>query len=300
MVLFMAMSVSAAKNETIDTFLNVTGNRPNTTIEVNEAGDSGDELVSLNENATQLISCWGTADDLDGLNDLQDLQAWLFAESSFRDDADNRSVHYTNTTCDLSTLTVDGAWNCTFNVPYYAENSTWTCAVNISDKGGVYNDTINDTVVFEDLLSLDVHNTTLDFGTKAVNVNDSSTSYEVLVHNLGNVQIDLQVDAYEANATVDGTEIQSDSAFNCSVGQIPVNYLAFNTTETVNNYATATHLSGPGLSPIVQFDLDHREDDGSPGFLYPTNRSSFWGVGVPDGVAGTCHGRIIYVGVPSS
>lgn len=295
-VILFAASVNAAENQTINTVLNITGNAPNTTVELNEAGDFGDEFIALVENSTQLVSCWGTAEDLDGFNDIKNLTAYLYAESSAWNAASNTSVRYMNDTCNVSTLNTNGNWNCTFEVPYYAENSTWTCLVNITDTSDAYTDNNNDTARIEDLLSLSVNTTLIDFGTKSVDVNDTFTNTPAVVYNLGNVQVDLQLDAWERNAT-SGVDVDSLSAFNCSVGEIPVEYLKFGLTST-DAYAGATSMVGVGATSTVQFNLDHQ--NGGAGTELPTFKTSYWGIGVPSGTAGVCQGQVRYIGVASN
>jgi hypothetical protein len=292
--IIFAASVHAAENETVNTVLNVTGNPPNTTVFLDEAGDLGvDNSITLVENSTQLVSCWGTAEDLDGLGDLFNLTAYVFAESSAWDAASNTSVRYINDSCSNS-WPASGDWNCTFDVPYFAENSTWTCMVNVTDIGGASTfNTNNDTARIEDLLSLSVNTTLIDFGTKPVDVNDTVTDTPAVVFNLGNVEIDLQLDAWERN---DSGNVNSASSFNCSVGEIPVEYLKFGLT-SADAYAGATAMSAVGQTGTIQFDLEHQV--GGSGTTLPTFSTSYWGIGVPAATGGVCQGQVRYIGIAS-
>ena len=290
-ITILTLTVNAAQNDTVPSYVNITGNIPSTTIFLDEVGQDGtDNSITLLPNQTIKVACWGTAFDLDGLWDLNDVDAWIYAESSSRDQPDNNSIHYTNKTCDISNLETTGEWNCTFDVWFYAENSTWTCIVNISDDENYFNDTANDTATIQDLVAVNVGNNSIDFGTKAVGVSYPA-NVEVLVYNEGNVELDLQLDAWEQNAT-QGSETDSDMSFNCTIGQIPVDYLVFNVTPT--SFDAAIPMVDTGATSPVQFDLAHQEGGGND---RPTNASTYWGIRIPYKIAGLCTGYIRYIGV---
>jgi hypothetical protein len=294
MTLLVAGYAMAAENETTDTVVQITGNIPQTTIFLDEAGGDGlDDSITLVENSTQLVSCWGVASDLDGLNDLANLNVTLFAESSDRFAALNDSINYVNDSCDISTWTTDGAWNCTFPVQYFAENSTWTCTVNITNTDPqYYNDTANDTAAIEDLIGLEINTTLVDFGLRAVEVNYNASD-EVRIFNTGNVEIDLQLDAFNRSATFDDDDANS---FNCTIGNISVNNLRFSLVFN-QSYAASTPMVAVGATATEEFNLLARE--GGAGTVLPTWGSTYWAIGIPPSIAGVCTGQIMYIGVAS-
>ena len=291
---FLSCSVLAYDNDNVSTTVLLTGNIPTSTIEINEHNDSGDELIALSPNATTLVACWGVANDLDGLSDLSDVDAWLFDNvNASRNVTDNESIHYRNTTCDISNLQITGAWNCTFEVQYYALNSTWECSVNITDiDSQYYNDSINDTIVIEELLAIEIGNSTVDFGLRAIDV-QYNADLPVLVYNEGNVGLDVQLDAWEANAT-SGDEVNSDFGFNCTIGQVPITGLVFSLDYDVV-FGSATPMVASG--PTATEEMNLSAQIGGSGSILPTNSSSYWGFYVVAGSAGICNGVIQYIAV---
>lgn len=295
--LLVASFASAQENVNVSSRVVLEGNLPTTSIEVNDVGGEGDELIPLLPNATRLVSCWGTANDIDGNADMVDVDAWLYADAtSFRNDTLNYSQSYRNFSCDTSLLGTSGDWNCTFNVQYFALNETWNCSVNITNTNPLfYNDTAWDGAIVEELLALDVHNSTIDFGTRAVSV-AYDANVPVLIYNEGNVPMDLQVDAWEQNATV-GQEVNSLSAFNCSTGTIPVTGLAVNSTQT-STFALSTPLVQSGPTPTLT-DFDLLAQVGGAGTILPTFANSYWGISVPAGNGGVCNGYIQFIAIRS-
>ena len=287
----LATSVFATNNETVDSILSLTGNIPNSTIFFAVDGEEHTGSITLLPNQTTTLSCWGQAFDLDGYDDLNNLTTVIFADSSSRFAPDNTSVHYTNNSCDMTFWNVDGRWNCTYTVQYYAEPSEWTCAINITNTDEqYYNDTINVTSTVEDLVALEIHNKTVDFGLRAVGENYTADT-EIVVYNTGNVVLDVALDAFNASSVFTD---DSDQAFNCSIGVIPVEYLRFslNSGEDYLNSvpmvaAGATGVQALGLAP--QFGGNLVADA-------PTFASTYWAPAIPVNIAGTCTGRIMYIG----
>ena len=298
MLFFVSLSVSvfANNNETIETVMNITGNIPTSTIFFAVAGESAGTPINLQPNATTTLSCWGTADDLDGLDDLADLSSVIYADGIARFAPDNETNHYTNNTCDLSEFTVNGNWNCTYQVQYYADPSEWTCAINITNQDPqYYNDTINETNTIEELVALEVHNKTVDFGLRAVDVEyDADT--EVVVYNTGNVVLDLRLDA--DNMSEDPFNIDSPQAFNCTTSFVPINFLRFSLIENTL-WSAATPMEEIGLTAAESFGLAPQVG-GNIVADAPTFNSTYWSIFVPSGIAGTCTGRIMYVGEASA
>jgi hypothetical protein len=289
-LLLYALTVAAQENETVQSVVNITGNVPTTTVLLDEAGEDGsDNSILLVENSTQLLSCWGVADDLDGISDLADVTAVIYAESSTRQASDNQSIHYTNTSCDTSTISLDGQWNCTFNVQYFSENSTWTCAVNVTNQDPTYyNDTANDTAVIEDFVALEIHNATLDFGLRAVDTN-STANTSMQIYNTGNVNLDIRLDAFNRSSVFTDDDTTS---FNCTYGTIPVNYLRFSLTQGTD-FASSVPMQAVGSTATQNFNLENREGGGT---VLPTFDSVYWAIGIPNNVAGICTGQIMVIG----
>lgn len=294
-MLSMMSLVVFANNETVDSILTLYGNYPTTTVILEESGYSViDNSIDLVPNATKSVNCHGSADDLDGVTNIASVEAWLYAESSVKGTDNNESFHYTNTSCDYNFAGGVQAWNCSFNVYYFAENSTWTCGVNITDNDGFVNSSANDTAIIEDLVSLDVHNATVDFGNLIVGT-DYASDTSVLVYNTGNVVLDLSLDAFNSSSVYAD---DNDESFNCSIGSIPVGNLRF----SLSNGQSYASLSGNGNMTDIGskgtfgLQLDHQYGiDGTGGTFLPTSDDTWWAIGIPTNIAGTCTGRIMYI-----
>lgn len=296
LVAMLSMTVFA-NNETVDSILTLYGNYPTTTVILEEMGYGADDnSISLVANATRPVICHGVANDLDGTTNMYDVNATIFGTNSDQGSAENESVHYTNTSCYYDFVSGVQEWNCTFDVHYFAENSTWTCSVNISDTDGFTNESINDTAVIEDLISLDVHNATVDFGNRIVGT-DYAPDTEVLVFNTGNVVLDLALDAFNQTATY---EDDNNQAFNCTIGEIPVGNLKYSLTGGEGSYAAVAAgntMLDVGARTGIPFQLGHQEGtDGLPGNTFlPTSQTNWWAISVPYSIAGTCTGRLMYI-----
>ncbi|MFW6230566.1 MAG: hypothetical protein ACOC32_00925 [Nanoarchaeota archaeon] len=299
-VVLLGLSVSAyaAGNETVDSRLEVVSTTPVVeSITLDDLDDVTGNSIDLTPNATERLNCYGYVNDTDGFGDLRELNATIYASgigTQAHGVADDNLTHYTNTSCDLSSLNVDGFFNCSFNMWFYATNTTWTCSVNVTDFAYNLNSTgLNDTTPVEDLVAINIDDATVDFGPRSLNTN-SSADTNVSVWNEGNVALDLDVDAYEANATIDGTEFDSSYAFNCSTGQIDVGNLRFNNTYNAD-YDTSLSMSQTGFSRFSGFDMAH-----TTAGINPTRQLTHWAIGLPEtGIAGLCTGRIIYVALAS-
>ena len=292
--LSLAASAFATNNDTIDTVLNITGNLPTSTIFFAVDGEPDTGSITLEPNQTTTLSCWGVASDLDGLNDLADLYTVIYANTTTRFADLNDSVLYrANSTsgCDMTNWNVDGSWNCTYEVQYFAQPVNWTCAINITNTDPqFYNDSISTESVVEELVSLYVHNRTVDFGTRAVDTT-SEAETPVLVYNTGNVILDLQLDAFNRSSTFTDDSTQ---AFNCTISSIPIDFLRFSLNEN-EPYVTSVSMEAVGATATQSFGL--APQFGGSGSVLPTSEFTYWAVGIPNNVAGQCTGHIMYIGL---
>jgi hypothetical protein len=303
-IIFLAVSIGlsltafAAGNETVDTRIEIISTTPVVeSIVLDDVDNTTDSVIDLSPNATELVNCYGFVNDTDGLTDLINLTARIYSSGIGTsapgfESADTNLTSYTNTSCDLSQMTTNGFFNCTFNMQFYATNTTWTCNVNVTDFAFNSNTTgLNATRDVDDLIAIDITNGTIDFGQRSLNTNYTADT-NITVHNEGNIQLDLQLDAYEANAT--GTVYDSASAFNCTVGQVPVENLRFNTTFN-GVYDGSLSMSQGGFTTYNTFDFNHQTAG-----RFPTSTLTHWAVGIPTtGLSGICTGRIIYVALAS-
>ena len=300
----LAINVSASNNDTVDSIMNLAGNIPTSTIFFAVDGEEDTGSIELTPNSTTTASCWGVAEDLDGLSalDPDGLTSVIYSDSEDRFSDENLTTVYRNDSCDVSDLQVDGSWNCTYEVQYFAEPSDWTCAVNITNnpvlvqgqENVYYNDTINTTSTVEELVALYVHNRTVDFGLRAVDTNYTADT-EVRVYNEGNILLDLELDAFNSSSTF---EDDSTQAMNCSIGHIPINYMRFSLIEDADDESgDLVPMVAEGATGPQPFNLAPRND--GDGTLLPTFGSTYWAPAIPIDTAGACTGRLMYIGTVS-
>jgi hypothetical protein len=200
---------------------------------------------------------------------------------------------YTNSSCSWGTVVNLTAQEleCTFTFRYNAEIGMWTAMLNLTDSGGnTSSRTDADEIHVDELLALDVP-TTLNFGIKIAGVNDSyvgapmsCTDCNFTVSNYGNTQIDLQLN---------GTDLTG-----CTLGSIPVGYLHYNCTDWNASYATEAAALNETLvgAYCTGFNLVKETTPANTEPVAETD-DTYWGIGVPPGVRGTCSGTIWFAAV---
>jgi hypothetical protein len=255
----------------------------------------GDSSMLLWPNTTQKIYCWGYVFEVDGYDDLTNAFGRIWDEGNYNYwDPQNNKYQYRNDSCAYSPTSEPGAnamVNCTFDVWFYANYSDWNCTITINDT---FNHLVNSSgnATMEQIVAVDITNSTLNWSTVSIDT-DYDPYVEFNVENEGNVRLDIEVDAYNNTAT--GTT--DTIAFECDIGTIAVNRIAFNLTNASTGavYGESTLLDVAGVVSSPQFDLVPQ--DGT--FNIPTNRSGFLGINVPGNpmINGTCNGFLRVNGV---
>jgi hypothetical protein len=245
--------------------------------------------VALTPNASKVITCVGVATDYNGWNDVKGASATFFdnTSSSYGDVNDN-NLHYTNSSCIITQEGLYTDWiNCTLNVWYYANAGPWNCTIRVNDsknKVGYGHDMIN----ISSLLALGLPDI-IYYG--EVNATEVSAENITNVTNYGNVRINLSLSGY-------GFWLNDGNAMNCTVGfskNITINHEKYNLTDThsgvleisqtIANYTNLT--SAPA---VKKYNLNYRQNDT---FNEAVNYT-YWRIYVPQGVAGTCQGNIVF------
>ena len=234
---------------------------------------SGMDLIPGGESN---LSCYGQVNDTNGLADIVLVKGDIFGPNSSYGDANNDSNYYRNTSCYYNSGT--GNFNCTFsNIEFYADAGLWTCKINATDTGGNENSTENGTENMNSLLAIDITDSLMiEFG--LVRLGDPSNAQEVVFFNLGNIIIDLEVDAYPIGQT-----INNESSMKCSRGSIPIGNMNVSLT------------SGSGYEEMVEGGVKAINANLSQAYgndAVASNASSYWRVKVPiiPGLGGYCNG----------
>lgn len=148
-------------------------------------------------------------------------------------------------------------YNCSVDVPYYAENGTWTCFATISDlsTGVPLTDSDNDTADISQLIALNVTtpdaNNVINFGALAVGENSTDQSYNVSVENIGNVPISVDVNGHWNYTTPN----DDSAAMTCAVGNITETDILMKDDGYVASLAGWTALNTGGFTTAPTMSL---------------------------------------------
>ncbi len=214
-----------------------------------------------------------------GVRNVTRVNATFFDYSaSFALDSDDNNYHYTNASCSNVTLSgTDNNYSCSFDVWYYANNATWTCALTAQDTSNLTSsDEINtsiDALVAFNLTSV------IDYGElQASNVSDEQT---LTLFNLGNVPINITVEGF-------GGVRHDNFSMTCGAdGNISVDEERYSATN--HAYAQMVPLTNDSVL-VANFTLFQRTQDN--GHTTDSNMT-FWRMRVPFGSFSACSGSII-------
>jgi len=296
--------ISEEKNVTIGGFGftqadNITLNSPPSfnSITVEDDLASPSDEINLLPAITKKITCEGVITEYDGEDTLVNVTGTFFDNiDSFYTQADDNNYHYTNNSCNIDYTygTSNEIYaNCSFDIWYYANAQTWNCSLNATDNS-TGSKLGNDSTTVNALLALGVPDQ-IDFG--EFSLREVTDEVTVNVTNYGNVLVNLSLSGY-------GFTENDGNAMNCTLGStknISIEYEKFNLTKStpgsqthnqfINNY---TNLTG---NPIPrEFNLNYRTNDG----LNDANKSSYWRIYVPEGIAGNCLGNVIFGAVQAN
>ena len=285
MVLVSILTAGVALAETGTTQVTILNTAPSVdSVELNDAA-TGDEVIDLAAATTQTLTCSGLASDADGLTDITGVSAVIWSANSAMGSADDPTNHYTNASCNYNSGT--GAFDCDFAVQFYADPAVWTCSVTATDASS---DTgsLTDTATVNQLLALNIPDgTNIDFGSLAVGQNTALSSLNVTFENEGNIEIDVDVDAYET-----GGDQNSANSMTCTTGYLPVGN--FRASLTQGAFATYTPMVQAGHQSFTGTNLA-RQTSGTT----PTSDTLFFGLEVTSGVNGACTGVVSVQGTAS-
>ncbi|MBN1156720.1 hypothetical protein JXA85_03830 [Candidatus Woesearchaeota archaeon] len=249
------------------------------------AGAGGD--IALVANTTTIVWCVGVVNDLNGYGTISNVTAVLWDNATDETYTSNNNTKYLNQTpCEKAQLNDTAAtFNCTFNVYWIANATGWRCTANVTDSGALTSGLASVDRNIGSLLSLDVYennagetaSTTLDFGTVNVNAN-STNDKNVTVESYSNVVIDYQVNGTALNCSGTG----SINVQNVSYSLIPGQTIGDQTQLTGTKASINANISKPTLVSTVPTSMSH------------------WRIQVPEGVAGTCSGAIMFTAIANA
>lgn len=247
-----------------------------------------DHTVGSPSEATNFVAwCYAVITDLNGYQDVVACNGTFFRTSSGKAGTADDNIRYSNASCQLiggSSNTVN--CNCSFGMKYFADGGvSWTGNISTRDGTAVvaHNEGVIAGATLDALISIDLTSNKSQWGTLVVGTNTTfNTGNFTVVNNTGNVNVTIKVQAVDqlgqacdymicipspANLTLGGTE--SGIRYSLAVG---------------GAWSTGTVLTS-SLVEIAGDWMDNRQA-ATPG--KGENRSTYWAIGVPLGVNGTC------------
>jgi len=243
------------------------------------------EIDLLAANSRQ-VYCVANITEFDS-DSIINVNASFFDSGYSFDTPDDNNYHYLNQSCNVDSdfgNENQSQINCSFEVFYYANPGSWTCQIVLEDENSASkNDT--DTTSVNELLAVGLIDS-VDFG--VVNLEEVSSELVLNVTNYGNVLVNLSLSGYGSS---EGDNLSMD----CLSGNITVGFIKYNLTDSVGGTLNYTHFSGNYTnltsSPYVnEFNINYRQDDTENEAIDET----YWRTYVPDAVAGTCSGTIVF------
>jgi len=267
----------------------------NSPVSINSVLVDDSSNLTLNEidlltNNTREVFCEAVLEEFDGENVSQIYGEFFGETSSYFGDEDDNNYHYSNSSCFVNESFGNENQSfvlCSFDVLYYANSENWKCVIHAEDN--MTNSTEEDQIFVNELLSIGLIDS-LDFG--SVSTENVSSEFELVVHNKGNVMLDLSFYGY-------GNEEEDGFAFSCGGQGINISNKRYSFSSSLGdlNFTEFESLYFPlTSSPIIRdFDLNFRNDD----LIDEAYNSTYWRVYVPSGINGECQGNIVFGAVKS-
>ena len=305
-------SVGNHTNGTVITKVNVTNTEPR----IYRLVITPDPVTLSPGNATK-VTCTAYVHDWNGWQDFAsgnhnatfyDIGSGLYDYATANDD----NYHYSNFTCQNCTDLGDpdgtnATCNCSFDVQYFANDTTWQCNFTIVDAGGAYywndsrrrkslvNWTIANTPV-EPLIAINVPES-INYGELAVTEN--SSMIQTNLTNYGNININISVKGWGGDDEIAGENLSmicrratdGQNFANISIGYEKYSLYPW------TNYSNMTNLTSNQVG-IANFTLYQRINDSSEEFGHDFN-ATYWRIYIPLGVTGFCNGTILFVARPT-
>lgn len=265
--------------------------------EIHNISINNNNPIALTPNATTQVICAAIILDWNGDTDIQNATAKFYEESTPESDPDDNNNHYTNSSCTVDkafgvfNTIVDDEYmalaNCTFQIDYYANPGNWNCTIQANDSvNNIGIDMKQETV--SELLALGLPDL-IHYG--IVNATSVSDEREINVTNYGNIKVNISLEGY-------GFTPSDGNAMNCTWGSsknISVDLEKFNLTASAPGQLDlaqfqANYTNLTSTSVTRQFNLTSRISDSSD----DTKKPTYWRIYVPQGVAGTCTGNIVF------
>jgi hypothetical protein len=268
--------------------------------------------LSLVAGAFKQIYCNATANDPDGVNDVLRIFGSVRTDKATSGDLcfeDDRWC-YVNNTCENATAinTTAKEVRCTYKLWFNADNTTqsgsWTPNITTNDTASMSYGNVGNRTNFstDTLLAIGV-DSLIAFGNKKAGINmtnvggttataggtDTTCDAECnqTVKNYGNVQIALMLNASVLQCTIGGSVpagfLRTNITYNSAFGE------SYILTSTLTDSTTA--LRNFALNENTTASVRNSDQP------LPSQKDTYWGIGVPNGAQGNCQGAIYFAAV---
>ena len=235
------------------------------------------ENIVLNAGSTKDVECLVTVEDLNGAEDISNVEAILYSQTTGIG-VDNETNHYTNSSCEeISSTGNVGEYSCGFSLQYFAINGSWTCNVTATDNQGLKGNFFNNTNV-DTLYAINLSTNVIDYGEVSAGAISEEESINVI--NIGNQPINVAVRGYggEDPLSGEGYAMKCDNNINISIDN--------------KRY---------GLIEQLIFDdkteLTSQDEDTGLQISILDNAFMYWQLRVPGMQVTNCEGRVVYTAV---
>lgn len=161
-----------------------------------------EQNIVLNAGGIKRVFCNVTIEDLNGGNDVKDVNATFYHATSTSEDSDDNNTHYTNSSCLYLGSTGNTAdFECSFSLYYYALNGGWECNVSANDFGNLLVSDYNATQI-DTLYAINVSSPVLNFGDLSPGHYSNEKVLEIT--NIGNQPVNVSVLGYGGSDPVTG------------------------------------------------------------------------------------------------
>jgi len=276
---------SPTHNTGISTTLNISVTNESAKPEVSSLSITNPIILTPGTNTT--VYCNATVSDATGSDNIISVNATLHHGDVLATDPNDFNNHYTNTSCtNISSTALTKNFMCSFDLTYYANSSTWTCAIEAIDaESNTGINTINTTV--QSLIALSITAPTIDYGFLSPG-NISNTDENLSIINFGNQPINISVRGF-------GKTVGDGLSFDCTRGNVSVaaqRYSPiFNTTYTLMSPLASS------FTQIANFSINHRNNDTA---LQLDQQPTHWKTELPYAIAGRCNGTVTVLATASS
>lgn len=279
-------------NETVIARVNVSNTEP-TLYEVKISDPT--PPIDLNPGGVYVVTCNGSVYDINGYDDISNVNATLYFNTVASNAEDDNSTHYTNSSCGScdeipGSGSNNGSCYCKFAVQYYANVGDWYCNMTVTDSGSQTSSENTSNFRINEVLGIDVFGNLIDYGN--LSVSETSRPIPENVTNIGNIPINVTIRGYGGANESTGINFSMlcDEGANITFEQ--TRFTLYNDTLFADMYNLSNQTT-----QIINYTIPKRTNNTYYG---NSTNATFWRLQVPVGVSGICNGTVIFGAVDAT